>query len=284
MTIPISVVVLAKNEEAGIRQCVEALTDFDEVIVVDSHSGDDTVALAEAAGARVVQFTWNGSYPKKKQWSLEHAGATHDWILLLDADESPTPELVEELRTLAPDLPKNEYGAYDIWLLYKFAGQFLQHGHKVVKRSLLNRHLARFPEVNDLNAPGIGEVEGHYQPDTEHGIGQLQGRIAHDDRDPVASWFDRHNKYSGWEAHLLHDPETREEVASHRSRLGRIWDKVPAKPVAFFGYSYVVRGGFLDGRAGFDYAMALSFYYWQIRVKYREVERLQAEAAAEALA
>lgn len=271
--LPIAAVVLAKNEARGIAACVARLGDFAEIVVVDSHSDDATVELAEAAGARVVQFTWDGRYPKKKQWSLDNAELSHDWVLLLDADESPTDALIAELRALVPELEERRYGAYDIGLRYKFAGRFLDHGHRVVKRSLLDRTVARFPEVGDLEAPGIREVEGHYQPQTERGVSALRGRIEHDDRDPVSSWFERHNRYSDWEAYLRMDAEARSEVASRRTARGRRFDKVPFKPLAFFLYSYVARGGFLDGRPGFDYSVALATYYWQIGVKYRELAR-----------
>jgi len=268
--LPISAIVLTKNEENGIAECIARLQDFDDIIVVDSHSDDNTVRLAEAAGARVIQFTWNGKYPKKKQWSLENAGAKHRWVLLLDADEYPTPELVAELRAMSPELESNEFGAYDIGLIYRFAGRFLRFGHRVIKRSLVDRFHAAFPDVGDLDAPGIREVEGHYQPQSTRRVGRLRGRLVHDDRDPVDSWFVRHNRYSSWEAHLLADSDIRRAVAERRSRLGRVWDRVPLKPAAFFGYSYVLRAGFLDGRAGLDYALALASYYWQIGVKHRE--------------
>jgi glycosyltransferase involved in cell wall biosynthesis len=271
--LPISVVILAKNEARGIAACIERLRAFDDVIVVDSRSDDDTAAIAAAAGARVVQFAWNGKYPKKKQWSLDHAGARHDWVLLLDADETPTSQLVDELRRLVHELEQRRFGAYDIALRYRFAGKFLDHGHRVVKRSLIDRTVTRFPEVGDLDAPGIREVEGHYQPRSEKPVRALSARIEHDDRDPVSTWFERHNRYSDWEAHLRADEVRRRLVADQRTSRGQAFDRVPFKPLAFFLYSYLLRAGFLDGRAGFDYAFALSTYYWQIGVKYRELRR-----------
>lgn len=276
--LPISAVVLAKDEAAGIARCVSRLGDFDEVVVVDSASDDGTADLARSAGARVVEFLWDGKYPKKKQWALDNAGVRNRWVLLLDADEYPTAELVDEMEAILPDLESGRFGAYDMTLRYKFAGRFLTHGHRVVKRSLVDRLVTRFPEVGDLGAPGIREVEGHYQPQTSKAVGALRGRLNHDDLDPVASWFDRHNRYSGWEAHLRANADLRAAVAGRRSSKGRLFDRVPFKPAAFFLYSYVLRAGFLDGRAGFDYAVALSTYYWQIGVKYRELNRTR-EAA-----
>lgn len=269
----ISVVVLTKNEEAGLAHTLRQLADFEDLIVVDSRSEDRTVEIAEAHGARVVDFEWDGQYPKKKQWALDHAGARNPWVLLLDADEYPSPALRAELAALAPRLDASEHGAYDIHLLYRFAGRLLRHGHVVTKRSLLRIDRARFPEVDDLAAPGIREVEGHYQPEVRGPIGALRQRIVHDDRDPVSSWFARHNRYSDWEAHLRMNRALRAEIASKRTAKGRVFDAVPFKPVLFFLYTYVARAGFLDGRAGLDYALALSMYYWQIGVKTRELHR-----------
>jgi hypothetical protein len=129
------------------------------------------------------------------------------------------------------------------------------------------------PVVDDLNAPGIREVEGHYQPQANGTIGRLTGLLFHDDVDPVSSWFDRHNRYSDWEAYLRLNTEARREIASKRTAKGSFFDRVPFKPVVFFAYSYILRAGFRDGRAGLDYALALSMYYWQIEVKTRELRR-----------
>lgn len=273
MQIPVSVLILAKNEAANIETTIASVAQFDDVIVVDSGSTDDTVAISEAAGARVVQFDWDGAYPKKKQWSMDNAGAVHEWVLLLDADERPTPELVTEIGELFAGGAR-AVGAYDIDLLYRFSGRVLRHGHRVTKRSLLSRAQARFPEVDDLDAPGIREVEGHYQPQTQRGIGRLNGTILHDDRDPVSTWFDRHNRYSDWEAHLNLNRAKKRKIAGFRTARGKLFDAAPFKPGAFFAYAYIVRRGFLDGRAGFDYAFALSHYYWQIGLKTRELRRV----------
>lgn len=269
----ISVIVLTKNEEAGLGNTLERLDAFDDVIVVDSQSEDRTVEIAKDHGARVVNFNWNGTYPKKKQWALENAGAIHQWVLLLDADEFPSASLIAELDELQSKLRHSRFGAYDINLLYRFAGRYLKYGHVVTKRSLLNVNRANFPVIDDLGAPGIREVEGHYQPETSWPIGKLRFRIVHDDRDPVSSWFSRHNRYSDWEAHLRMNDALRKEIAGKRTMKGKVFDAVPFKPVLFFGYAYVARAGFLDGRAGFDYATALANYYWQIGVKTRELTR-----------
>ncbi|MDX3075373.1 glycosyltransferase family 2 protein [Streptomyces sp. NPDC088354] len=267
--LPVVVAIPTKNEAENIATTVDAVAGhFEAVVVVDSGSTDDTQAIAVAHGAEVVPYTWDGGYPKKKQWCLENVYPDVPWLLFLDGDEVPTPELIAELRELFAR-PVTA-AAFDIPLLYWFAGRPLRRGHTVVKRSLLDRTRVSYPEVDDLAAPGMGEQEGHYQPTADGPVGRLRGRIEHRDLDPVRTWFDRHNRYSDWEAWLEHHPGAKEQVRGLKTRQGRLFQKVPFKPLLFFGYTYVARRGFLDGRAGFDYALALSFYRWQIGLKTRE--------------
>lgn len=270
----ITVLVQTKNEEVGIAQCLSSLNDFDEVIVVDSNSSDATPFIAQSLNVPVINFTWNQSYPKKKQWQLENVETRNEWILFLDADEFPTPALLASLRRAEEEMRLNKYAAYDIELDYVFSGEVLRHGHRVIKRALVNRQLVRFPVIDDLEAPGMGELEGHYQPETVGPVGHLSGRIRHDDQDPVRTWFERHNRYSDWEAFLRTRPGVQKSTRERRSLQGRLFDLAPFKPLVFFTYSYIWKRGFLDGRAGFDYAFALSCYYWQIGLKVRERKRV----------
>jgi glycosyltransferase involved in cell wall biosynthesis len=271
--LPITVLVQTKNEEHGIEKCLSALAAFSEIIVVDSNSTDRTSEIARSAGATVVDFTWNGKYPKKKQWQLENVETKHSWVLFIDADEYPTAELIAEMRNRLDELNQIKFAAYDVPLEYVFSGKALKYGHRVVKRCLVQKALCRFPEIDDLEAPGMGELEGHYQPVASGQVGRFSSRLLHDDQDPIRTWFDRHNRYSDWEAYLRTNPKVKSAAAKRRSLQGRIFDAVPFKPGAFFVFAYIAKAGFLDGRPGFDYAFALSAYYWQIGLKVREAKR-----------
>jgi len=96
--LPVSVIIAARNEEKNLSRCLQALRDFGEVYVIDSQSTDETVEIARSHAARVVQFHYQGGWPKKRQWALDTLPIVHDWILLLDADEVLTPEFTEEIR------------------------------------------------------------------------------------------------------------------------------------------------------------------------------------------
>lgn len=97
--LPIAVAIPTKNEGLNIAEAVKSvLGHFEAVVVVDSHSTDDTVKIAEECGAEVVTYTWDGGHPRKKQWCLDNVRTDLDWILLLDGDERLSPGLLAELR------------------------------------------------------------------------------------------------------------------------------------------------------------------------------------------
>lgn len=274
----ISALLCVKNEERDLPATLAVLAHtFSEIVVVDSSSTDGTVAIARRSGARVVQFEWNGSYPKKKQWSLENVEFANAWVFFFDGDERPSEELLRELSAVdwADHLSVD---AYFVPITYGFAGHLLRFGYVVRKCALVRLGRVQFPVVPDLDIPGITEVEGHYQPHVQGRIDALRGAIVHEDTDGISAWFDRHNRYSDWEAHVKLDGSARDIVRRHKSRQGQIFDRIPFKALTFFVYSYVVRRGFLDGRAGFDYAIGLSMYRWQIGVKARELRRVRGSA------
>src|SRR5689334_17244297 len=98
--IPISAIIMTKNEERVLPHTLKSVAEFDQVFAVDSHSQDDTCEIAKGMKAEVVQFTWDGQYPKKKEWSLLNLPFRNEWVLYLDADELVTPGLASELRLL----------------------------------------------------------------------------------------------------------------------------------------------------------------------------------------
>jgi glycosyltransferase involved in cell wall biosynthesis len=277
--IPISVIIMTKNEELVLAHTLSSVAAFDQVVVVDSHSDDRTVAVAEQHKAEIVQFSWNGNYPKKKEWSLLNIAFRNDWVLYLDADEMVTQDLASELRLLLKS--GTQHAAFDIQLDYYFLGHKLKHGHKVSKRALVRRHQTNWPHIDDLDVGNMWEVEGHYQPIINGSVGRLTGRLEHNDLDPLYDYFARHNRYSDWEAHLTAQRGVADTVNGVRSVKGRRYANFPFKPAAFFFYSFLVRRGFLDGKAGLHYAIAHAFYFWQISVKQTEYARNQGSRYAQ---
>jgi glycosyltransferase involved in cell wall biosynthesis len=96
--LPVTVIIQVRNEARSLPRSVDALDEIGEVYVVDSQSSDSTLESARDHRAPVVQFHYKGGWPKKRQWAMDNLPLAYDWILLLDADEMLTPELVMEIR------------------------------------------------------------------------------------------------------------------------------------------------------------------------------------------
>src|ERR1700704_5725695 len=120
--LPISVIVPVRNEARNLPRCLESLAGVGEVYVIDSQSTDDTVAIAESHGAKVVQFHYAGGWPKKRQWAMDTLPLAYDWIFLVDADEALTPELADEIRRAIKD---PDVDGYYIALRMFFLGRAL---------------------------------------------------------------------------------------------------------------------------------------------------------------
>lgn len=125
----VSVLVPVKNEANNLRRCLPALAWADEVIVVDSQSTDETVSVAVQHGASVVQFHFNGTYPKKKNWALENLPFRNEWVLIVDADEVVVPELAQEIiRRTSLD----EADGFHLNMKYFFLGRRIRDRKSVV--------------------------------------------------------------------------------------------------------------------------------------------------------
>lgn len=252
----LAIIIFTKNEFRNIANCINSCQRFSRIFVVDSASSDGTQDIAKSLGATVINFQWNGQYPRKKQWSIEYF-VDFEWLLLLDADERATDEYLREVSAIISN-PK--LGAAKTEITYRFLGRTLKFGHRVTKVNLVRRKNCYFPNL-ESNFPGNGDIEMHYQPIVRGRIAKLQNRILHDDQDPLVSWVRRHVLYAELEAELDRDRERRNQTLAMRSTGGKIFARLPFKPIIFFIYSYFLRFGFLDLRPGLLYSFYLSWYY-----------------------
>ena len=269
MKIPVTVIISTKNEEANINKCVSSCVEYDEVIVVDSNSKDSTVEIARSLGVQIVNFTWNGLYPKKRQWIIDNVQVKNNWILFLDADEevsSPfNADVIEFLR-----MGKGKYVASRVQIQYFFMHRELKHGQRVKKIVLMKKGYCSYPPLNDLASAGMGEIEGHYQPLIDGKVFDLASPIIHSDTESIDSWMRRHIKYAEWESLVKGDKNLRREVGLLKDLFPRIFLKLPFRSFFIFIYSYLFKFGFLDGRNGFDYAFSKAWYYWLASAIIRE--------------
>ncbi len=280
--IPVSVLIPAKNEELNLSACLDSVARADEVFVVDSQSGDRTCDIAEEKGANLVQFHFNGKSPKKKNWSLENLPFKNEWVLIVDCDERITPELWDEI---AEKIKDNNYQGYYLNRQVFFLGKWIRHGGKYPDWNLrLFKHqLGRYENLNTEQIANTGDNEVHEHVILEGKSGYLDNDMLHIDFRDIYEWLARHNRYSNWEARVYYNFLTGQgdqgtiganlfgDAVQRKRYLKKIWIRLPFKPLLRFILFYIIRLGFLDGKAGYIYGRLLSQYEYQIGVKLYEL-------------
>ncbi|MBF2075868.1 MAG: glycosyltransferase family 2 protein [Synechococcales cyanobacterium C42_A2020_086] len=281
--VPVSVLIPAKNEQENLPACLASVACADEVFVVDSQSSDRSVEIAEQYGAQVVQFYFNGRWPKKKNWSLDNLPFRNEWVLIVDCDERITPELWQEI---AIAIQNPNYNGYYLNRRVFFLGQWIRHGGKYPDWNLrLFRHAqGRYENLNTDAIRNTGDNEVHEHVVLEGQVGYLKNDMLHIDFRDIFHWLERHNRYSNWEAQVYYNLLTGMgeggtiganlfgDAVQRKRFLKKIWVRLPFKPLLRFVLFYIVRLGFLDGKAGYMYARLLSQYEYQIGVKLYELQ------------
>ena len=281
--IPVSVLIPAKNEEANLPACLESVAQADEVFVVDSHSEDRSVEISESYGAHVVQFDFNGRWPKKKNWSLDNLPFRNEWVLIVDCDERITPELWAEMAAVVTENTLD--GCYLNRRVY-FLGKWIRHGGKYPDWNMrFFRHAkGRYENLNTEEIQNTGDNEVHEHVVIESGnVGYLKNDMLHIDFRDLFHWLARHNRYSNWEARVYYNLLTGMgddgtiganlfgDSVQRKRFLKKIWVRLPFKPFLRFVLFYFIRLGFLDGYPGYIYGRLLSQYEYQIGVKLYEL-------------
>ncbi|MEJ1971729.1 MAG: glycosyltransferase family 2 protein [Lacunisphaera sp.] len=257
--LPLSVVILTLNEEMRLPACLASVARCDDIVIVDSGSTDRTVAIAQAAGARVLV---NRFVNFAEQRNFAHAAAQfrHPWVFHLDADEHMTPGLLEECARLAATAPSLDgyYAAPHMM----FDGRWLRRCTDWPAWQARFVHRDRFTFVQSghgqREAPGLR-------------LARLRGGYTHDiSVGSEAEWNEKHRRYARQEA---------QEILQHTEGFGRLLRRMlatgglerrralkqlsyalPARPLLRFIYQYFLRGGFLDGAGAWRYCRLLARY------------------------
>jgi glycosyltransferase involved in cell wall biosynthesis len=280
-TLPVSVVVPIRNEEKNLTKCLTRLARFGEVIVVDSQSTDRSEDIARAYNTRFLQFKWDGSFPKKRNWVLFNYKFANPWVLFLDADELVNSQFCDEV---AAKISCPEFSGF--WLNYTnyFLGQQLRYGVPQRKLALFRVGSGYYERIDEDRWSDL-DMEVHEHPIIDGKVGEIVARIEHDDRSGLAVFLERHRSYAMWESRrFLRLEETSEAGQAKLTRrqqvkyasLTRWWF-----PWAYFLYAYFVRLGFMDGRAGFSYAFYKLWYFETVRLMIDERPREQGTPARE---
>jgi len=286
--IPVSVLIPAKNEEANLPACLESVAVADEVFVVDSQSSDRSIEICQNYGANIVQFYFNGRWPKKKNWSLENLSFRNEWVLIVDCDERIPPELWAEISAA---IENPDYNGYYLNRKVFFLGTWIHHGGRYPDWNLrLFRHQkGRYENLGTEEIRNTGDNEVHEHVILEGKVGYLKNDMLHIDFRDIYHWLERHNRYSNWEARVYLNLLTGRgddgtiganilgNAVQRKRFLKKIWVNLPFKPTLRFLLSYVFQLGFLDGKAGYIYARLLSQYEYQIGVKLYELRRFSGQ-------
>lgn len=263
----LTVVIPVLNEERNLAGCLENLEGLEHVIVVDSASTDSTGAIAAAAGREVVQFRWDGKFPKKRNWVLRNYSFKTPWVMFLDADERLTEVFVSEV---AATLPTTRHSAfvcfYDNW----FMGRLLRHGDMMRKTAILRVGAGEYERIEEEGWSRL-DMEIHEHLQVSGTIGAIAARLEHHDHRSLESYYAKHEEYAKWEAaryrKLMEGGGAKGSALTARQKLKyglltRWWFAA-----AYFAVTYVIKFGFLDGRAGFVFACGKYRYFRSIRSK-----------------
>lgn len=265
----LTIVIPAKNEAKNLAGCIEAIgTDFArQIILVDSQSTDDTKLIAKKMGIDVVDFVWDGHFPKKRNWYLRNHTPDTQWVLFLDADEYLTDDFKLEVKSKISD--KSDKVGY--WLNYSiyFLGKKLKGGYPLKKLALFRVGAGEYERIDEARWSKL-DMEIHEHPILKGETGVIKSKIDHRDFRAVDYYFTKHQEYASWEAErYLNDINDEAKKASWtwKQKLKyRLLSSSLVGPVYFLG-SYILMGGFKDGTRGLVFAILKMSYFTQVYCK-----------------
>jgi glycosyltransferase involved in cell wall biosynthesis len=276
--VPVSVLVPIRNEAANLPRCLESVRWADEIIVIDSQSTDGSSAIAQEHGAQVVQFHFNGTWPKKKNWALENLPFRNEWVFILDADEELPPAAQDEFARVIANA--GEIAGYWINRRFMFMGKWLRHSYYPNWNLRLFRHsLGRYEKLTDANTHS-GDNEVHEHVIVQGPTGRLRVEMDHYAFPSVEVFVEKHNRYSNWEARVSADRQLSGSAAQissghveRRRKLKQLSQRLPFRPLLRFCYIYIWQKGFLDGREGYYFARLHAVYEFLSVAKTYELTR-----------
>jgi len=265
-------VILTRNEAANLDRCLASLRWCGEIVVVDSGSTDGTQVKAAELGARVLEHIQPPpfKFDEQRNWALDHAAIGTPWVLFLDADETVPPELAGELQRICGDAGCS-FDAFELTPRYLFWGKWLKR-----TQGFPNWH-ARVARLG--KARFAGGMWEHFVPGTR--VGRIATSYDHfANSKGLSDWLVRHDHYSSWDAEkvvaYLESGET-SALGTERKKCLRLWAARmwPLRPWARFVQMYLLRLGFLEGRAALAFCLLYFSYEWMTVMKIVELRRLR---------
>lgn len=268
-----SVLIFTLNEAVHLPFCLDSLGWSDDIIVVDSYSTDRTEAICRERGITFVQHTFEG-FGSQRQWALETLPIVHDWVLILDADERVPTELALEIDRVLGSVPET-VGAFRVKRRFHFWGRWLRHS------SLYPTWVVRLVHKKRVRYMDRGHSESQ---EVDGEIRDLCNDLFDQNLKGIDAWFARQNRYSRMEADYELGEGRKAKIwqelfssdpMARRAALKRLAWRVPGRGLAYFLYSYLWRGGFLDGRDGFVFCLMRSMYQSMVAIKKYDRRRMR---------
>jgi glycosyltransferase involved in cell wall biosynthesis len=266
----VSVLVLTKNEEKDLPGCLASVEWCDDIHVFDSFSSDRTVEIALSAGARITQRRFD-NWSSHQNFGLTQIAFKYPWVFYLDADERMTPELAGSIRRAV--LRPGTNVAFRVQRRDYFMGTWL-------------KHVQATPWYTRLFRPEVVRYERLVNPVTiiAGPTATISGYLDHFPFSKgMNHWLDRHNSYSTLEAQQIAMGRdsgqslnllaaiTSRDPSERRRHQKELFYRMPGRPLLKFFLLYFAKRGFLDGRAGFTYAVLQAFYEYIIVLKTKEL-------------
>ena len=268
--LPVSTIILTKDAARDLPECILSLEWCHDLHVVDSGSSDDTVAIATKGGARILVNPFV-SFGRQRNWAIDHCETVHPWILFLDADERSTPEFANALKRAIGEASIGVAGFYCCWKTM-LENRWLRRSDNFPKWQfrLFRKGRARFIDV------GHGQKEG----DVVGKIEYLREPYLHDAFSmgwPL--WEEKHRKYARLEALermrggsplLISDLFSRHGSKRNVS-IKRLVGNLPGWPQFRFFYSYMLKGGWMEGKEGLEYCRRMMWYELNIKTEMKNL-------------
>ncbi|MDQ1085593.1 glycosyltransferase family 2 protein [Siphonobacter sp. SORGH_AS_1065] len=268
----ITIAIPVKNEEENLKKCLDCIgSDFaKEIIVIDSNSTDKTQAIAQSANVTLLNFDWNGLYPKKRNWFLQNYNIQTKWVMFLDADEMLTKEFKVELaKTLKGTNKRGFRLQYSVF----FLGKKLKGGYPLRKLAVFQTGLGLYEKIEENYWSNL-DMEIHEHLLVEGEIGIIKSKIDHYYDRGISHFLHKHNEYSNWEAYLYYNSinsrNNREKMTIFQKIKYLLIGTSLLSNLYFLG-SFFFMKGFLDGKRGYIFAKLKAGYFLNIYCKINEL-------------
>ena len=268
----LTIVIPVKNDQTNLQVCLQAIgpSFASHVVVVDSNSCDDTASVARNMNAELINFQWNGSFPKKRNWYLDNFPPSTQWVLFLDADEILNSKVKNEISN---NLLSTTHQAFKLSYTNYFLGKRMRGGLPLRKIALFQSANIRYERVEEDNWSDC-DMEVHEHPIVAGSVGVIKSKIDHIDLRGIDSYLRKHNDYAAWEAKRIHTlliSKNHQIHLSNQQRFKYFLMRSTYGGFIYFLINYFVMGSWRDGSIGFAFSLFKATYFTQVACRLIEL-------------